>query len=249
MPKQSFEQDHKKPIDYFKEVEAAKKLEKTNAESLVVALRSDMLPASSTSPASKNIFQRLNFKIIGGALVGLVIFGLIWAALLGPGRPILEQRLAGLIHISVTPTEQATLTPIPPTKTPAQLARLPTKSPTARPTYTPTIKITASATLPAETSTPTFTPTQGCRDAVSITLQDVGKTLCVQGKVVEIIDLPNEFMLIFSYERGAFYWVSYDLVWSQAKVNACYQITGKIRQISHSPILVFDYQNIPEECP
>ena len=74
-------------------------------------------------------------------------------------------------------------------------------------------------------------------------LLDVGQTLCVQGKLIEIVDKPNSFMLVFSNKPGAFYWVSYDIVWSQAKVDTCYQIRGKINQIANSPILVFDYSN------
>jgi len=73
--------------------------------------------------------------------------------------------------------------------------------------------------------------------------------LCVQGTVIEIIDKPNYFMLIFSNKPASFYWVSYDMVWSQAEVDTCYQIRGTIKQIANSPILVFDYSNIPEVCP
>jgi hypothetical protein len=95
-------------------------------------------------------------------------------------------------------------------------------------------------------STPT---SNACRDVLSITLDDVGQTLCVQGTVTELISNPNNFMVVFSFQPGAFYWVTYDMVWSKAEVNKCYQVTGEILKINKNPVLVFDYRNIPEECP
>jgi hypothetical protein len=247
MSNKPLKNEDKQPYDYFKEVEAVKKQEKSGSDNLINALRSDMLPASSVAPASKNILQRLNLKIIGGVLIGLVILAVIWFSLAGPGRPILEQNLASLVNIKATSTRQLVPTPIPATNTPPQPSNTPLPSPTLHPTNTPTIKIIASATqLPA---TKTTTPTPACRDVSTITLADVGQTLCVQGKVIEIIDQPNNFMLIFSNKRGAFYWISYDIVWTQAELDTCYQIRGTIRKIANSPILVFNYSNLPEVCP
>jgi hypothetical protein len=259
MSNKSFKDKDNQPFDYHKEVEASKKLEKPSTETRVNALRSDMLPASDTSPETKSIFDKINLKIIIGVLVGLVILGWIWFSLAGPGRPILEHNLARLIHLNATSTQHVDPSPLPVTNTSAlssnTLFSTPTVQPTSmlnspptvRPTNTPTIKNVASPTLIPATITPTPAPI--CRDVSTITLDDVGQTLCVRGTVIEIVDNPNYFMLVFSNERGAFYWVSYDIVWSQAEVNTCYQIRGMIRQISNSPILIFDYRNIPEVCP
>jgi hypothetical protein len=86
-------------------------------------------------------------------------------------------------------------------------------------------------------------------DALTITLADVGNSMCVQGIVIETVTDPNYFMVIFSNDRGAFYWVSYDIVWSEAELDTCYQIEGTIDQIANSPMLVFGYSNLPEVCP
>jgi hypothetical protein len=247
MTKKSFNQEDSRPSDYHKEVEAAKRYDKTNADKLIMTLRSDMVPASSVSPAKKNIFQKLNINLIGGILIGVIILSLLWYSLAGPGRPVLEQKLAGLVNLDPTSTQQVDPSPIPSTRTIPAPSITPSSSPTVHPTHTPTMKIVATATSLSATSTPTSST--ACRDVSTITLADVGKTFCVQGTVIEIIDKPNEFMLVFSYERNAFYWVSYDMVWSRAEVNTCYQIKGVIRQILNSPILVFDYSNKPEECP
>ncbi len=246
MTKKSFNQEDKRPFDYHKEVEEAKKLEKSSADNLIASLRSDMILASSALPAKKNIFQRLNLKLIGGVLIGIVILGLLWYALAGPGRPILENKLASLVNLGPTSTQHTDPTVSPPTNTPTEMGITASPSSTIRPTITSTQKIVATQTKVPATVTPTQTPT--CRDVLTITLADVGQTICVRGTVVEIIDKPGEFMLIFSFERGAFYWISYDLVWSEAKANTCYQIEGKIRKILNSPILVFDYRNLPEVC-
>src|SRR4030066_164541 len=254
MAQKSFKQEDSKPIDYFKEVEAAKKQEESAVKHLVTALRPDMLPGSQAMPARKNLFQRINLKLTVGIIIGLVIIGLIWYSLIGPGRPLLEKRLAGLIEREPTNTQQVSPTPFRVTDEPPEASKTPFRSPTPKPTNTSASVIIASPTLfqaaksptltitPSPTSSPT--PSSQCRNSLSITLADVGQTMCVQGVVIETIANPTNFMVIFSTEKGAFYWVSYDLVWSKAELDTCYQIHGTIRQISNSPILVFGYSNL-----
>jgi hypothetical protein len=84
---------------------------------------------------------------------------------------------------------------------------------------------------------------------LTITLEDVGKTLCVQGTVIETVTKPNYFMVIFSTEPGSLYLVTYDLEWTQGEVDTCYQVTGTIDQIAERPIMLFSYRNLPEVCP
>lgn len=247
MAKKSFDQEESKPFDYFKEVEAAKKQEKNTSENLVTALRSDILPASHAMPARKNIFQRVNLKLVVGIIIGLAILGLIWFSLIGPGRPILEKQLVSLMQREGTPTQQVMPSPLPATAKSPEPSKTPFRSPTVRPTLTQAIISISSPTLNPSTLTPT--PSSGCRDALSITLADVGQTLCIQGVVIETVDKPTNFMVIFSSEKGAFYWVSYDLVWSKGELDTCYRIHGTISQIGNSPVLVFGYSNLPEECP
>jgi hypothetical protein len=240
-----------RPSNYFSDVKAAQDQEKPNVSSLISSLRTDMVPSSNTEPAKESVIKHENLKALVGIVLGLIILAFILLMLIGPGRPILEHNLALLANKAATPTLTASSThipptQIPPTQTPFPPTSIPSPSPTIQPTKTPLIMNAATPTR----ITPTMTPTQPeCRDVLSITLDDVGKSLCTRGVVLETIANPTDFMVIFSYERGAFYWVTYDLVWSSAEVKNCYQIRGTIDRIGNSPMLVFDYQNLPEVCP
>jgi len=247
MAKKSFNQEESKPIDYFSEVKATQKQEKPSIGNLVTNLRSDMLPASEEEPARKSIFERENLKVAVGILLGLVIIGWILFTIAGPGRPVLERNLANLVHKVITPTQTLTPSPLPTTKTPPQPSKTPYSSPTIRRTNTPVIEIVASTAQFLATTTPTSP--SGCRDALSITLADVGQTLCVQGVVIETATNPTYFMVIFGNKRGAFYLVSYDLVWLEADLDTCYQVHGTIERIGNSPVLLFNLRNLPEVCP
>jgi hypothetical protein len=209
-------------------------------------MRPDLLSTSEASPAEKKLFERMNIKFILGGLLALIILGSIWYALAGPGRPVMEEKLASIIDKGITPTQRVDPSPLPSTKTPPQPSKTPTINPTVRPTSTP-IKLISSPTRVPPTTTPTSSA--ACREALIITLADVGQAICVQGIVIETVSSPNGFMVIFSNQKGAFYWVSYDLVWSKAKLDTCYQVKGTIRQIGNSPVLLFNYSNLPEECP
>jgi len=251
-------QDNGKPRDYFSEVSAAKKPEKSNVPNPITALRSDMVPASNVQPARESVLRRNIIRDIVGILLGLVIISFILFMVIGPGRPILESNLMSLAHKS-TPTQASTQTFILPTKAPLEPTQTPEPtrthepSPTVQPITTKIVNVIASPTqIPASPTqiSPTLTATvPGCRDVLSITLADVGHTLCVNGTVIETITNPTDFLIIFSNKPGAFYWVSYDLVWSKAELRNCYQITGKIDRIGNSPVLVFNYGNLPEACP
>jgi len=247
MAKKSFNQEESTPIDYFHEVKAAQKPEKSSISNLVNTLRSDMLPASEEEPARKSIFERENLKIAIGILLGLVIIGWILYTIAGPGRPILERNLANLVHRAITPTHNLTPSPLALLNPRLQSSNTPYSSPTIRPTNTPVVAFIASPTSLPATTTPTSVPT--CRDALAITLADVGQTFCVQGVVIQTITYPTYFMVTFSNKAGAFYLVSYDLVWTKAKLNTCYRVNGTIERIGNSPVLLFNLSNLPEACP
>ena len=239
-------------FDYFKEVEAAKKKEKPSAEGLVAALRSDMLPASSTSPAQEDVLQRINYKLIVGILFSLIILVMLVYFVAGGGRPILEGGLVSLIQETASPTQQSlptrmisTNTPLP-SKTPFP-SMTPAPSVTPKSTRTSTSRSIASPTMIPATNT--ITPSIACREVLSVTLDDVGQTLCVQGTVTEFIKNPDNYMVIFSYQPGAFYWVTYEMEWSEVVIGNCYRAIGEIYRINQSPVLVFDHRNIPEVCP
>jgi hypothetical protein len=247
MGKNSFDENRNEPFDYFKEVGEPKKPADSGLDNLISSMRPDMPLASDAEPAKKNIFEKVNLKVVVGVLLGLFVLSLFLFILAGPGRSTLEHSLAALIHVNATATQTDVPTQLPATQTPAQPSSTPLPSPTPRPSSTATPRNTATSALPLTEAS--ATPSSACRDALTISLADVGQTLCVKGTVIETVEKPNAFMVVFSNQPGAFYWVSYDMVWSQAEPDTCYQITGKIEQIANSPILLFDYSNIPEVCP
>ncbi len=247
MAKKSFNQEENKPFDYFNQVKSTQKQEKSSIGDLVTSLRTDMLPASEEEPAKKNIFERENLKVAVGILLGLVIIGWILFTIAGPGRPILERGLAGLAHKELTTTQNVTPSLIPAANTSPRPSNTPNSSPTAPPTNTPVVAFAISPTPLPPTATPT--PTSDCRDVMSITLADVGQPLCVQGIVIDTVTTQDYFMVIFSDQRGALYLVSYDLVWSEAKLNTCYRVYGTIEQIGNRPIMLFNLNNLPQACP
>ncbi len=247
MSKKKFNSEDSKPIEYLKEVDAAKQQEKINAENLIKSLRSDMHLTSDASPEKKKFFQRLNLKLIFGILLTLFILVLTWFMLSGPGRPILERDLALIVNAKATATQTPEPSPVATSTSLPHSSSTPSPRPTNRPTKTATARPTLSPTIQPSKSTPTSG--SACRDVLTISLADVGQTLCVQGIVIETVERPNAFMVVFSDLPGSFYWVSYDMVWSQAELNTCYKTIGTIEQLANSPILKFGYSNIPEICP
>src|SRR4030042_1650427 len=235
------------PFDYFRDDTAPKKPEQTSSDDLVNNLRSDLLAASEVEPAEKSIIQQVNPKLLVGIFIGICILCLLLYSLIGPGRSILERKLVSLKRMEATSTKQITPPQITPTDIQVKPSGTPTKIPTVRPTNTVIPEIIVSSTQIQTTTTPTSG--SGCRDALTITVADVGQTLCVQGTIIETVTKPTYFMVIFNTEKGSFYWVTYDLVWSQSKLDTCYQTNGTINQIGISPMLVFSYSNLPEPCP
>jgi hypothetical protein len=245
MSNPSFDENNDEPFDYFKEGTSSKPPDNSGLGNLITTIRSDPLLTTDTEPARKNLLERINLKILVGILLGLFIIIFLIFLLAGPGRPALERNLAFLVHNTGTFTPTSTNSAVIIVTSQATIA--PSPSSTPRPTRTPTQPATPTATISLIEAS--FTPSSDCREALSITLADVGQTMCVKGTVIETVDRPNAFMVIFSDQPGSFYWVSYDMVWSQAKVDTCYQTSGTIQQIANSPILLFDYSNIPEVCP
>lgn len=262
MPGKSSNREDRKPIKYISEVNAAKKGEKASAP-FVKTLRADHIPASHAVPAQEKILQRINFKLYVGLLIALLLLILIWYVVVGAGRPLLEQQLISLMPtttnmvLAMLPTSSPTaIFPLDPSSIPSAFPRLrPTLTPypvkTNRPSPSTTITRTATQIRIPPSHTPSLTPSPelSCREATTITLADVGKTLCVQGSIVETREKSNSFLVIFSNEKGAFYWVSYDMVWSSAELKTCYQLEGTVRQLGNNPVMLFDYSNIPEVCP
>jgi hypothetical protein len=240
------DQDEREPYDYFKDENAPKDMEQPISDDVVNNLRSDLLATSEVEPEEETILQQVDPRILAGMFIVIAILCLILFSLIGPGRSILGKRLASLKNKAPTYTQQVISSSPSTTNTPIAPSSTPVKSPTAHPTNT-IVVIVNTATQSPSTITPT--PESACRDALTITVADVGQTLCVKGTIIEKITNPGNFMVIFDTARGSFYWVTYDLVWSKAVLNTCYQTTGVIDQIGISPMMVFGYNTIPEPCP
>lgn len=222
--------------------------QQANAEGdLGVRLRAEMLPSSQASPRFRAYRRRfLTTGRVGAFLILLGLAGLGWYFGIGPGRPGLESRLVALVNLArsyamPTSTPLPTERPIPP---------LPSITPT--PTRTPQLLSSATPTLPAITPTiptPTETAESSCRDFSTLTLDNVGEELCVQGTVVEVIETAGNTLILFGYNPGSFYLVTYDVDWPDGTIGTCYQVTGEVQRLLSSPVIVFGYNNLPMECP
>jgi len=227
-------------------------------DDLSVSLRAEMLPASEISPdLGRSRFSSISPLKIGALLGFLLLLGLGWLFSVGPGRPVLEKVLSGLVR---EPQTQMTATPTIPIKTevaivPTETVRAentPTRTPRPLPSATAAVATEAMASeTPASekpTSAPSPTTASGCVDVLSVTVEDVGKTVCVRGEILSFEARPSGFLIAFSNQSGAMYWVSYDLVWAPAKEGLCVEVTGEVMQIANSPVLIFGYQNLPQIC-
>jgi hypothetical protein len=216
------------------------------------------LPASETQPdraglGLAGLFSRQRLFAFG---VLLLLLALGWLLFVGPGRPALEEALVRLAEsapptATATATTEPTMSPTSPSPTSTAIVARPTAT-RRLPTVTPTVMVVEVTAGPSETATLEPSPTldlSGCVEATSITLANVGQTLCVRGIVLSTQPLAAGFIIVFSDEEAAFYWLTYDVVWTQDKDGQCLQTTGEILQLGNAPVLVFNYGNLPQPCP
>jgi hypothetical protein len=223
------------------------------ADDLSVSLRAEMLPASKISPDLEAArFTGISLPKIGVLLGFILLLIAGWFLYAGPGRPALEALLAAL-----APEPQVAVPVVIATSTVTEAAPIPTNTVRAMntPTRTPP-PLPSATTLAAILDTPTTEPSpspspteaSGCVDVLTVTLEDVGKTICVRGEIQNFEARPTGFLIAFSNQKGAMYWVSYDLVWEPAKKGLCVELTAEVLQIASSPIMIFGYQNLPVIC-
>ncbi len=219
-------------------------------------VRTIFLPglAASAAQAREGKARIITPARLGTILVIVTALILGWLCIFGPLAVPLEQSLlrlsdakptAGFTTIpTIIPT--ATQTPNPPlpvsSPTPTQLATL---TSTPLPTNTPTPFIPPTATL---SPTPT-SPINGCISSSQVTLQDVGKILCISGTVIRISAEPSAFYIFVEDPADAFYFVSYDRVWADLEEDTCIYATGEIRQLGNNPIMLLSYKVPLEYCP
>jgi hypothetical protein len=216
-------------------------------------------------------FKKILMFLAGCLLVGVLVFLAI-----GPGKPWVRKGLdllttrpthspttVGIIKETLTPTGNApsktavpTLkasdTPTVPSSTlVASTVVKPMNTATARPTFTQTKTATASPTI---TDTLVPTPTEpnlapgDCVSALSITLADVGKKLCVTGTVVYTMQNGPAFQIYFANEDGYFRIVVYDRVPKDIKAGVCIKVTGEIKKLTELPVMALGYFDVIEIC-
>ncbi len=234
--------------DELNDEERSRERQAPPAADLGVRLREEMLPASEMRPDRLRLLSgvRISRWRVLGFLIILVMIALGWYFIAGPGAPVLEKLLLNLAERAPASTE----TPVPVTATVvAEVVNTPTQPPmpTARPSATPT-SLPLSPT-PTETVEVAVALDSGCVDALSVTLEDVGKTLCVQGTVLNTEEQGTAFLIAFGNEPGTLYFLSYDVKLEDLKSGVCVQATGEIMQLANSPVLIYGYTNVPEICP
>ncbi|MFZ6030322.1 MAG: hypothetical protein ACOYYS_21625 [Chloroflexota bacterium] len=142
----------------------------------------------------------------------------------------------------------ATRKPTPTVEQMKTATKKPTRINTATAMATETISSTASGNASASAS-PTTESISGCRDALQITLDDLGKEdVCVQGIVREYFKDDVAELLFFDQTATSFAFVSYGPPLNFAP-GTCVFGTGKVAQLGARPAIVVTYKALVEKCP
>jgi DNA-directed RNA polymerase subunit RPC12/RpoP len=219
----------------------------------------------------KKKFKRILILVL--ALLFLILLGFL---ALGPGKPMLKKGLnllnarptrsptiIPILQDTPTPSVEArvkttstvlrvSLTPGKSSATPAAPAEVKvTHKPTATPVPTQTEAATESPTITATlepASTTTIPGSADCVPALSITIDDVGKNLCVTGTVVFVLQNDTAFSIYFSNDDGYFRIVVYDRVYKNIKKGVCVKVTGEIKTLTGIPVMALGYNDVIEIC-
>lgn len=169
--------------------------------------------------------------------LSLIAYGLLYFLRTENGS---SEELAGIPRAAAQTTPDETQ--MTPTDVPVPTATIiPSPSPTSLPTPTEVV--------PTATEELVEGADQVCVDALSVTAEDAGKTLCITGVVYQSQVKNDVFSIFFSKDWGNFYVLSYDRVWDKAVPEACIQMTGEIVMSGTIPVIVFGYQNELSLCP
>jgi len=209
--------------------------------------------------------------------VVFLLFVLLLFLALGPGKPVIRKGLnllsaratrsptnVFIIKNTLTSTgalsvskgtqslPKATYTPVKPGITSTALIDvIPTQKTTATTTL---IRTSTPTSIPTATSTLEFTPTvpvleeNGCTPALSVTLDDVGKTLCVTGMVVFTTQNDTAFSIYFSNDDGYFRIVIYDRIPTDIKKDVCIRVTGEVKMLTGIPVMALGYHDVIVFC-
>jgi DNA-directed RNA polymerase subunit RPC12/RpoP len=220
--------------------------------------------------------RKKKFKKILLLVLSLLLLIFLGFLALGPGKPVLKKgfnllnarptrsptMLALLNNTSTpagkttskptTPAPRVSPTPVKSSVTPATIiGAKPTNKFTATSAPTRTKAAKASPTI-TETSEPTSTATipgpTDCVPALSITMNDLGKTLCVTGTVVFTLQKDNAFSIYFSNDDGYFRIVVYDRTYNNIKKGVCVKVIGEIKTLTSIPVMALGYNDVIEIC-
>jgi hypothetical protein len=238
------------------------------------SLRDELLPASENlmDEQQRGKLAFLTPTKVISTFIAMILLALGWFIFFGPGAPALEKFLDKLaMQKEAAPTQAPTITNAPVSDTPTATGlsvSLPTltaspmgkstSSPTVMPTNTlvptssePPATPTETATATPETPTAAPLPTsliEGCTPASAVTIDDVGKTMCVVGKVLRTKEKNGIFYIYLEQDPKAFFFVSYQRSWD-LKAGECVFATGPITNIVSIPIMEIGYNPPLEFCP
>ena len=86
-----------------------------------------------------------------------------------------------------------------------------------------------------------------CTPSESVTLDDVGKTMCVTGKVIQTIERTTAFSILVGTRSDSFFFVSYERTYNLNK-GTCIFAEGEIVQLGKNPIMLVGYLAPLELC-
>jgi hypothetical protein len=138
------------------------------------------------------------------------------------------------------------------------------RSPAAQPAAAPPTATVQAAALPSATALPVLTATRNppsptptalpsaCPDWSEVTLDDVGKELCVQGEYSQTsLRTDGTYVMVFSQDPGVFQ------VWSFPKSfeyylkgseSTCVVVRGRVNTSGVRPIIILGAHGVMEAC-
>ena len=95
----------------------------------------------------------------------------------------------------------------------------------------------------------TTVPMRLCPDWSTISLSDLGKTMCVQGNVNSAYtSSEGVYYITFNDNRDIFYALIYDFVYKDITRGECIRIYGLIEKLGHSPVIVIKDPDNLTDC-
>lgn len=122
-------------------------------------------------------------------------------------------------------------------------------NPAQVPLPTPKLKLVPTHTATHELSSPTQeTTTSRCRSWQTISLDDVGQTLCVQGTIATAYKNEEASFIVFGRGPEDFYLLSYDHDLSGWRGGECVRHEGTVQQLGLNPVMVIGYNQTLKAC-